>query len=226
MLFDQTYYVEINNARWTVASKILSALSDLQSCVDAGCGPGWFSEKLSGMGMRVHGIDGRQELVEEARRRVPTASFSTVDVTSPEATAALSAADLVFCYGLLYHLENPFAAVRNLYRLTNKYLMVETQIAPGENAGLVLVSEGRNETQGLNYYAVIPSRRALVKMLYVAGFKFVYRYTGAVDHPDFIDASNRLHRREIFVASKISPLNLRDAINEQEPATPKIDYST
>ncbi|MGO7770990.1 hypothetical protein ACC736_39985, partial [Rhizobium ruizarguesonis] len=76
----------------------------------------------------------------------------------------------VFCFGLLYNLENPFAAIRNLHRITEQYLFIETQIALGEGNDLVLVSEGQNQTQGLKFNALIPSRRALVKMLYVAGF--------------------------------------------------------
>ena len=226
MLFDNQYYIHINEARWTAAGSILSRLPDIQTCVDVGCGPGWFAERLSEMGLSVLGIDGREELAEQARIRVPSAHFSTLDVTSAEAVLLLPPADLAFCFGLLYHLENPFAAVRNLHHLSGKYLIVETLIAPGGGrATFVLVSEGRNETQGLTYHAVIPSRTALVKMLYVAGFKSVYRYVGIVDHPDFFDAPDRLHRREIFLASKISPLSLPDMVHEEDPITPKIDYS-
>jgi SAM-dependent methyltransferase len=222
--FDQAYYIEINEARWAAANRILASLSDLKTCVDVGCGPGWFADRLVRRGLVVLGVDGRMELVEEARRRVPNALFSTADVASAEAALALPAADLVFCFGLLYHLENPFAAVRTLFQVTGKYLLVETQIAPGDGANFVLVSEGKNETQGLTYHAIISSRSALVKMLYVAGFKFVHRYTGPVDHADFLDAPDRNHRREIFVASKV-PMNVTDMVLEQEPVTPKIDYS-
>lgn len=224
MLFDEHYYIQINEARWTAAGSILSQLPDIQTCIDVGCGPGWFAKRLSEMGLSVHGIDGREELVSEARIRVPSAHFYTLDVTSYEAVLLLSPADLSFCFGLLYHLENPFATVRNLYHLSEKYLIIETQIAPGGGAAFVLVSEGKNETQGLTYHAVIPSRKALLKMLYVAGFKFVYRYVGVIDHPDFFDAPDRLHRREIFLASKIFPLSLQGMVHEDDPLTPKIDY--
>lgn len=225
MLFDEPYYIEINHARWSAATRVISSLSGLKTCVDVGCGLGWFAEKLSSAGLRVHGLDGRQELIEEARRRVPNGLFSMADVTSADALSSFSPADIAFCFGLLYHLENPFAAIRNLHRLTARYCLVETQIAPVVGACFMLVSEGRNETQGLTFHAAIPSRTALVKMLYVAGFKFVYRYTGSVDHPDFNDTQHRLHRREILLASKELPVNLPDTVHEVEPVTPKIDYS-
>lgn len=224
MYFDQPYYIEINEARWSFAKSIVSKLPNVKTCTDVGCGPGWFADRLSEMGLDVTGIDGRKELVNEATRRVPKARFETLDIMSNEVTLQLPPADLVFCFGLLYHLENPFAAIRNLYCLTDKYLFIETQIAPGHGHNLILVSEGTNETQGLNFHAVIPSRIALLKMLYVAGFKSVHRFTGEIIHNDFVDTPNRLHRREVFLAVKLSCFTLPDFEREIEPHTPKIDY--
>ena len=223
-LFDQSYYVEINKARWSISKNIIGRLPELKTCTDVGCGPGWFAEKLVQMGLTVFGVDGRLELVEEARRRVPHARFNIMDITSAEVTLSMTPTDLVFCFGLIYHLENPFSAIRNLHSITKKYLFIETQIAPGDNNNFVLVSEGKNATQGLNFHALVPSRRALVKMLYVSGFTSVYRFTGPIGHNDFIDEPNRIHRREIFLALKAIELNLPDFVLESEPLTPKIDY--
>lgn len=35
--------------------------------------------------------------------------------------------DFVFCFGVLYHLKNPYLALENLYRVTNETLVIETQ---------------------------------------------------------------------------------------------------
>ncbi len=225
MYFDQPYYIEINQARWQMAARVLDALPGIQTCIDAGCGPGWFSDRLVDRGLTVLGIDGRPELVEVAAQRVPRARFATADITASDIAGRFSASDLVFCFGLLYHLENPFAAIRNLERLTKDILFIETQVAPGDGATFVLVAEGQNETQGLQYHAVIPSRHAAVKMLYVSGFQFVYRYTGRVEHADFMDTPERRHRREIFIASKAGVLSLDDFVLEPVPSAPKINYS-
>lgn len=226
MLFDDPFYLEINNARWAMAEPVLSViLSEIQTCIDVGCGPGWFSDKLNKLGLDVFGVDGRKEVVHEAARRVPRARFAVCDITASKLELTLSSVDLVFCFGLLYHLENPFAAIRNLCALSNKYLFIETQVAPGDGNDLVLVSEGKNETQGLNFHAVIPSRRALLKMLYVAGYKSVYRYVGEINHIDFVDSSGRRHRREVFLAVKSIGSALPNFVQETEPVTPKIDYN-
>jgi trans-aconitate methyltransferase len=224
MLFDQPYYLEINEARWTAAEKILDALPALETCLDIGCGPGWFAERLVQRGYRVFGAEGRAELTEEASRRVPAAFFATMDLTDLQASKCLPMVDLAFCFGLLYHLENPFATIRTIHRSTRDFALIETQIAPLDGPCFQLISEGRNETQGLTHHAVIPSRAALVKMLYVAGFSQVMRYTGAVDHVDFVDSQDRRHRREIFLASKKAG-NYPDFVVEAEPVTPKIDYT-
>jgi SAM-dependent methyltransferase len=223
VLFDERFYVEINQARWSTAARILDRLPGIRTCLDVGCGPGWFADKLCHRGLAVVGVDGRAELVEEARRRVPNGEFCTADITDREAMKSVPRADLVFCFGLLYHLENPFAAVRNLYACASRHLLVETQLAPDAGPVFRLVSEGENETQGLNFLAVIPTRDALVKMLYSAGFGCVERYTGRTEHPDFNDLPDRVHRREIFLASA-NATGLPDFIIEPEPVTPKIDY--
>ena len=111
MLFDQSYYIEINEARWHMAEKILNEIQHgqeerLQSCIDVGCGPGWFTKRLLAYGLSVVGIDGRDELIQVARGRVPEGEFYQIDVESKREVAALSSADLVFCFGLLYHVEN------------------------------------------------------------------------------------------------------------------------
>lgn len=224
MLFDESYYVEINEARWNAADQIISNLPPISSCIDVGCGPGWFANKLVKRGMLVRGVDGREELISEARRRVPGAVFHIGDVTSTGLFESMPPADLVFCFGLLYHLENPFAAIRSISRVASRFLLIETQISPGNAAEFRLVSEGRNETQGLTYHALIPSRAALIKMLFVSGFNHVLRYTGRVDHLDFVDSPIRIHRREIFLATRDFG-EFPDFVAEVESVTPKIDYT-
>ena len=224
-MFDDRYYIEINEARWSMAEGVLDRLKGIERCFDVGCGPGWFSERLAARGLNVWGVDGRPELAEAAASRVPEATFSALDITDQSVDLGGKQADLVFCFGLLYHLENPFAAIRNLFRMTEKYLFVETQVAPGKGNDLIIISEGRNHTQGLHFHAIVPSRNELLKMFYVAGFSSVHRYVGTVDHSDFVDSGERLHRREIFMVTRDVEFSDESFVHEPDPTTPKIDYS-
>jgi hypothetical protein len=138
--------------------------------------------------------------------------------------SALPPVDVVVCFGLLYHLENPFSVVRALRALTKRVLIVETQLIPEASPGFRLVEEGQNITQGLSFHAAIPTRTGLLKMLYVSGFKRIWRYVGDVDHDDFRDTRERIHRREIFVASDLE-LAGKDLQREPEPSAPKYDFA-
>ena len=63
------------------------------------------------------GVDGRQENVEEAQRRFPQIPFRICNAQE-SALRDLGRFDLVFCFGLLYHLENPLIAIRQLCAMT------------------------------------------------------------------------------------------------------------
>lgn len=225
LLFDQNYYLDINHARWNAILPLLSVL-DFNSCIDVGCGPGWFSERLCGFSNSVLGLDGRHELVEEAARRVPQASFVTCDITSTNLCQDVRlSADLVFCLGLLYHLENPFQAIRNLQSMTHRYLLIETQLLPSSSCDLRLVAEGENITQGLHYYSIVPSRSSLIRMLYASGFAHVYSCGLDISHPDFIDTPSCIHRREFFLASSGAPVIHSCLSRLVNPSAPKICYA-
>lgn len=229
LLFDEPYYIEINEARWDLARRVIAELraqvpGGLRSAVDVGCGPGWFSERLVGVGLEVVGAEGRPDLLAEAQRRVPAARFEHVNVESEAAMAALGTFDLAFCFGLLYHTENPFAVVRNVERVTGKVLLAESMVLPTDEPVLRLVGEGQNHTQGLTFHSVIPSRGALAKMLQTAGFSWVALYTGQVNHPDFQDSPARYPRRSIYLAAR-QPLEVSEFQVLPTIEAPKHDFS-
>jgi len=176
---------------------------------------GYFSKFLFDMGFQVTGLEGREENVAEAKRRHPGITFLTrniEDQTLPE----LGTFDFVLCYGLLYHLENPFQAVRNLHALTGKLLMVETMCVPGANPNFELLDEYHWENQGLNYIALYPTEPSMVKMLYRAGFPFVYRFKQARLDQQFQTTLWRKKSRMILAASKIE-LSAPDLVLAKEP---------
>lgn len=229
LLFDEPYYLAINDVRWELARRVIGELAadtpgGLRTCADVGCGPGWFAERLSGIGLAVTGVEGRQELVDEAARRVPAATFRRANVESPTEMGGVGTFDLTFCFGLLYHTENPFAVVRNLAALTGKVLFLESQVLPTDEPIMRIISEGQNHTQGLTFHSVIPSRTTLVKMLQLAGFTWVAEYTGRIDHPDFVDTRERHRRRGVYLAAR-QPYDLAGFRTLPPAQTPKYDFA-
>jgi FkbM family methyltransferase len=220
-IFDQPHYESLNLSRAEAAREVLLDLKDqlhLETAIDVGCGLGHFSEFLHSVGFRVTAIDGRSQNVEEASRRHPDIDFHTLDAEST-ALLDLGKFDLVFCFGLLYHLENPFRVLRNLHALTSKLLLAESMVHPGSKPQMDLVDEGTTEDQALLHIAFYPTEACLVKLMYGAGFTNVYRCARMPDHPHFQDSPSAPRLRTMLAASHTPLLTNRLGFIE-EPKNP------
>ena len=201
--FDQPHYRKLIEARSETIRRVvekLKPLLELRTAVDAGCGVGFFAQTLAEIGLAVRGFDGRGENVAEARRRFPEIAFEKGDVENPE-IARLGQFDLVLSFGLLYHVENPLLAVRNLRALTGQCLFLESMCVPGERSEFLLREEPRVEDQSLTDLACYPSESGLVKMLYRTGFTAVYRVAPLPNHEDYRETAEHARRRTVLLAS-------------------------
>ncbi|MFI5059278.1 MAG: FkbM family methyltransferase [Candidatus Acidiferrales bacterium] len=204
-VFDSPDAIQIVEARQAAVRPLLTDLRQklgIRTAVDVGCGVGRFSSFLQHLGFEVVGIDGREVNVAEARRRQAGVEFHHVNVED-ESVLRLGSFDLVFCMGLLYHLENPLLAIRRLRALTQKGLLLESMCIPDDRSSLLLRTELPLENQSLTDMAFYPSEGCLVKMLYRAGFTAVYRLASLPDHDDFRETPEHLQRRTVLLASVI-----------------------
>jgi SAM-dependent methyltransferase len=192
----------------------------ISSALDVGCGVGIFSEHLASYGCQVTAIDGREENIAEAQRRTTAnVSFSVCDVEDTSVSRA-GQFDCVLCLGLLYHLENPLRALRNIASLARHFLVVESVTAPGNDLKGVLYEEDERRNQGLTYTALILTERCLVKVLYKTGFAHVYRVRTMPNHSQFHATLTHRQRRTVLVASReaiSSPLLSRVAEPHTKP---------
>jgi len=132
-IFDAAHYESLNTSRGAVVSSLLNQVKNtlgLYTAIDVGCGLGYFSALVKSLGLDVMAVDGRPQNVEEASRRNPGIAFTCCDAQSPELLNK-GKFDLVFCFGLLYHLENPFLTIRYLHEMTHRLLLIEGVIYPG-----------------------------------------------------------------------------------------------
>ena len=219
--FDRSDSQEFTNARQNfVASFLEGAKHDvaLSSALDVGCGVGYFTKFLSDLGFTAVGVDGREENSAESRRRYPGLTFVTANAEELVANE-IGTFDLVLCFGLLYHLENPFRAIRKLHELTGKILLIESMCVPGEQARMELLDEGADDDQGLNYVAFYPSEPCLIKMMYRAGFPHVYRFAQLPDHA-YYNSNIWQNRRRTMLAASYAPLNFPELKLAEEPIRP------
>jgi SAM-dependent methyltransferase len=203
--FDSELTRNYTRVRQDFISELLDAIRgqvSLESAIDVGCGVGYFSEFLSDRGFQVVAVDGREENAKEGQRRYPGIRFLTRNAEDP-ALSDIGVFDLVLCVGLLYHLENPLLAIRNLHALTGKILIVESMCTPGTDPALLLLDEGQEDNQGLNRVAFYPTESCLIKMLSRACFPFVYRFRRLPPDRQFGNTLLRKRSRTFLVASKV-----------------------
>lgn len=201
--FDQREYRQLIEAREQAIRRVVKKLKPalgLSNAVDVGCGVGFFSQTLAECGLRVCGFDARPENVAEARKRFPGIPFAEANIEDRQ-ISELGRFDFVLCFGLLYHLENPLKAVRNLRAITEKCLLLESMRLPEEKCTMLLRQEPPQDDQSLNAMACYPSESTLVKMLYRAGFAKVYGLTQLPNHDDFRETREYAQRRTVLLAS-------------------------
>lgn len=106
------------------------------SALDMACHQGWFSAHLAQRGFAsVHGVDARAEHIADASLIRDALgldhwqlSQADIHTLTPEQQGMH---DLVLCFGLIYHLENPVGALRIARSLCRRLCLVETQVVPG-----------------------------------------------------------------------------------------------
>ena len=219
IVFDMPHATGFTNARTAWLDGLLPPLivaHGYKTAVDVGCGVGYFSAYLR----EPRAAGGRHGRARRERRGSPAAPPGRhvrrprrrESIAAParhvrrRALRQLGVFDVVLCVGLLYHLENPFAAIRNLHALTGRLLIVESVVVPGTRAGAVLLDEPGGRDQALQDSVLVVSEPALIKMLYRAGFPFVYRGDPLPKHDDFRE-SPLLHRRRTVVVASTAPID-------------------
>ena len=150
-----------------------------RTVLDLGCNAGFWSLQAIEAGCEhVTGIDGRAMHVEQARlvfeaRRVHRRryEFRVGDVYADELSRE-GPFDVVLCLGLLYHVADPVGLFERLGRWTRELLIVDTTLAPGDDAGFALMRESLEDPRNaLSSELVLrPTRRAVLHLAAEAGF--------------------------------------------------------
>lgn len=225
--FDNDAYKTFNSSRSAFLRRFLPGWKKefaMETAIDVGCGYGFFSSHLAEQGFRVTAIDGREKNVSEAQRRHPAITFRRFDAED-HTLVNLGTHDFVLCFGLLYHLENPFKAIRSLRVLTRHLLLLEGMCIPDRRPVMELRGEGPTQDQGLEHVAFYPSEACLIKMLYRAGFPHVYTFREPPQHP-FYHGSFELHRYRTILLASNSPLQHSSIQLATEPESSDYPWRT
>ena len=218
--FHEWHYLRHNQRRQEHLASLGLPLSG-RSVLEVGAGIGDHTSFFLDRGCSVVTTEGRSANLALLRQRYPEVESHLLDLDHPDPTFRV-AADVVYCYGTLYHLERPAEALAYLAARTRSLLLLETCVTPGTAENLNLVEEDvHNPSQALRGRGCRPTR-PWVKRRLEELFPYVYVTATQPWHEEFplewsFSASPRLVR-SVFVASRTnldSPL-LLDTIPERQ----------
>lgn len=173
----------INEARIR-AIESLGLDLDRKRVLDVGSGPGHFSPMYTSRGCAVVAIDGRAENIAECQSLYPLVRGVVGDVQTFD-LATLGRFDVIHCCGLLYHLENPIAALRNMFRVCDGVLLLESIVMDATRPLLAIEDEPKTVNQALAGIGSRPSPTFVTLALNRVGFRHVYALAEPPDHEDF-----------------------------------------
>ena len=210
----------INHAR---QSHLASLGLDLRgkSVLEVGAGIGLHTPFFLERGCTVTVTDGRAENVAEIARRHPGVKTAIVDL-EVDRPIELGRFDVIYCYGLLYHLSNPQRALARLADACDGQLLLETAVSPGTHDELLLVRDPDAFNQAISGIGCRPTRLWILNRLKsLFGYGYIPRtQPDHVDFPaDWIHTPIQTMHRSIFVGSR-TPLalpTLSDSVPDEQP---------
>jgi len=225
-VFDTDAARRLNEARMRHLDSLGLDLAG-RTVADVGCGVGNLSGFFVERGCRVFASDAREENIAELRRRHPDLPSRVLDI-EVDPLAGHGMFEVVFCFGLLYHLENPLAGIRNMEAACSGLLLLETLVCDSPKPILYLVDEpAETRNQAAKGLGVRPSPAWVAMALHRCGFPYVYSTVSVPDHEDFhyewkgsLAYSHAGHPiRCVFVGSKerLSNDRLRPLIDTPAP---------
>ena len=105
---------------------------------DLGCLEGGFALALAQQGARVLAVDAREANLDKVRLLIEHFGLANLEVACADVKEFTRERhgefDVVLCLGLLYHLDRPVAWLRQVAAMTRAVLIVDTHMAPEEDA--------------------------------------------------------------------------------------------
>lgn len=208
-VFDMPHTVALNKAELKHLATLGLPLEG-KTVLEVGAGVGNLTHFFIRRRCDVTSTDGRPENVEEMKsRNLGLLHVEVVDLMSDRSHDHLGRFDIVFCYGVLYHVGNPARVLRDLAAVCDEMFLLSTCVWPEDIDGVVNRWEHKGRDQSLYQTGCSPGRPWVMAQLREY-FPYVYHTVTQPDHPQYrVDWPAELTRkkglvRSIFVASRTS----------------------
>ncbi len=211
--FRDEHYLELNARRLEHLASLGLPLEG-KSVLELGAGIGDLTGFFASRGCEVTCTEGREDNIEFLRMRFAKAKDVRVvpfDLDPPAVPSELRARrfDVVFCYGLLYHLSDPGAAIDAIAPLCDGTLLLSTCVSRGDRAEIHPTPEpAHSHSQALTGKGCRPTRAWVWEAL-KRRFAHVYTVRTQPAHREFpVDwtdsgrANDAALTRCVFIASR------------------------
>jgi len=170
------------NHRYSVLIEKNKKIIENSSILDLGSHDGrWSFAALKNGAKSIYGIEGRDELVQNSESNMKKYAISSEnyrfvcgDIFQKIRVLETKSFDIVFCFGLFYHVIEHMTLLSEIKRISRKYLILDTSISTDNKPIIELREEDtENESNAIRQYhtankiAVVgyPSKAALEIML-------------------------------------------------------------
>jgi SAM-dependent methyltransferase len=178
-----------------------------RTVLEVGAGIGNLTSFFLDRGCEVTATEARPENLKLLAARFPKIRTQSLDVDNSDVRFA-APFDVVFCYGLLYHLGQPAKAIEYMARNCRGLLLLESCVSFGEHEALNPCAEPRDRvSQAVSGEGCRPTRPWVYANL-KKHFEFVYMPTTQPNHEQFPinwsapDAHTSRLSRAIFIGSR------------------------
>ena len=145
----------------------------------------WSFAALKNGAKKVYGIEGKKELVQKGLSNMKKYgitedryNFVEGDIFEEIKKIPTNQIDVVFCFGIFYHVSNHMELLKEIKRLQPKYLILDTEISKSKDPIIRLRKEPYFTPDGTisfeKFIAGRPSQSALNMMLNALDFKISY----------------------------------------------------
>lgn len=206
--FQADFYQRINQRRLEHLASLNLPIPG-STVLEVGAGIGDHTSFFIDRRCEVVSTEARSDNLEIIRTRYPNITVELLDLDAPNPKFQ-GVFDIVYCYGLLYHLKKPAEAITFIAEKTKKMLLLETCVSFGEEAGIHFCEEPTvNPTQSFSGTGCRPTRIWIYEQL-KQHFKYVYLPVTQPSHEQFpIEWNNQQTQkdqwdlaRSVFIASR------------------------
>jgi FkbM family methyltransferase len=204
-VFHSTHYQRHNQRRQEHLASLGLDLTGA-TVLEVGAGIGDHTSFFLDRGCQVASTEARPENLEILRYRYPNIEVRHLDLDTPEPTFN-AVFDIVYCYGLLYHLKNPVEAIEFMSRCCQKMLLLETCVSFGDEESVNPCAEvAESPSQAISGQGCRPTRKWVYNQL-KRHFEFVYMPITQPHHEEFpiewsLPPSTAILTRSVFIASR------------------------